>query len=1265
MGSTNSFKRQEGMYSGCLVHTIRALQTIFATLVTAVLLYFILHVQKGSRQLPWPCLFLLGVAIFTLISVAVGGVFMCLRRLKPLYSAVANGLITLLWITALVLISLRAFEMVKQPCSGTYYTAGDGVSACVLYKVLYAGAACGILSSLAMLGLDISRFRRQHSRGKYVRASNPRGEEDTAYLPARARGPQSLDDAGSEYGFVMQSSLSLTQSGAATRRRSGVQTGRGEEYGSLYFGQVPMPQGSRQFVKLPAPELATTVTAPIAGGQSSSAGTGGFSLVANQAGASGFTFVGQDDGDMPRIPENLTRSVPIPGDIQQPAVESNLPGFLALDVPQFSDASSISIPAPEVVEKFAFRLSGLDEQTYKKKVLLGLDGMPTFDALYFNYRDVHGYVLERRDDRFETYGEATYFTAIAAAAYALDSYESPRENTNQVLGGLLDVLNEKSWGNRDSQWVTHPIRHPDWQEIHTSGIVRQRPMSKDAFGPIVAACYYAFNSPNTSGAVRVTAKNLINHWVTYLSTHNWTLHTNYLPGEFEKVPGEKDPGDTTAPPYRYKNIRSYENGKEGGPSRYLGPESFLLLPCELYSLKHCAESLSVPNNIAPWINASFAIGSNITYHILPPVVAAARDGLRYVLDHLEFEKRYRIELIPGWEKGDLKGKLSLSIPESKKAAILDAFEKSIYEMLDPLFRDPTSIGSRGSPLYPNAIRKLVPFFPDDLRVLPLNEILQDLLAQVMPWFQDDLLFEYLAFQLTFDPRITNKLGLVVLSSASVPGLYFGWKVGTAPTEAPDASLAGFTFWSMLMELETRSILNCMLRPLAASHYGALKAAQNPNGLWAAVCEDRAAIDTAIQNFLNLGAPSLDSKPYAWSKNYEEWFAKKDDPMSSRLDYFILRALIDKGVPRRVPLSLSSLQIFLDAAESLIRNTILSAIDEFKKTGKYYVMVTDAAGAVVQDLMDTSVGFVRNIWKAGEQTSSTLHKLAGQVEQWRWRPGQGGLAGYTRWAKAPIEGLPPFSDLLEHHIRDLDGALRVWKWGDNMRFKEFAKFTTSGVDGAIDETQKVIQQVRDLDGRLHQWISSQGQLRSYLGWIDAAAGGSVAINSCVLHVVRDLAGGLKRWEYNAGHVLKNFNHWATADSLGNSDPSKLLQSAVRDPAGFLIQSMFSSGALQKEFHWASSSIQGIGRSADCILVQKYEKWAKVDSNGGASSNDLVKIVERLPDGKFIVISVKAGIQVAQKTTDGLGHVLKESGKILDQAAKPAKKLETWLGRRVGL
>lgn len=680
-------------------------------------------------------------------------------------------------------------------------------------------------------------------------------------------------------------------------------------------------------------------------------------------------------------------------------------------------------------------------------------------------------------------------------------------------------------------------------------------------------------------------------------------------------------------------------------------------------------------------------------------MAAARDALRKVLDGLEFEKRYRIELIPGWENGDLKGKLSLSISESKKVAILDSFEKLTYEMLEPVFKDLTSIGSRGRPLYPDLISKLVPFFPDDLRVLPLNEILQDLLAQVMPWFQDDLLFEYLAFELTFDPRITNKLGVVLLSGAPAAGPYFGWKIGTAPTAAPEASLAGYTFWSMLIELETRPVMNCLLRPLAMSHYDALKGAQNPNGLWAAVCEDRAAIDAATQSFLDNSA-FFDSKPYAWSKNYKEWLDKdKDkDPKSSRLDYFILRALIDKGVPPRVPLSLGSLQIFVNAAESLIRNIILSAVDEFKKTGKYYIMVTDAAGAAVQDLMDASVGFVRNIWKAGEQTSSTLHSLAGQVEQWRWNPGKGGLAGYTKWAKAPRDGLPPFSNLLEHRIRDLDGALRIWKWGENMRFKEFAKYSISGVDGGIDEVQKVIQQVRDLDGRLHQWISSQGQLRSYLGWINAAAGGSVALNSCVLHVIRNVTGDLKRWEYNAGRVLKNFNHWATSNSLGNSDPSKLLQvsgiscdpfcnstnsikSAIRDPTGLLIQSIFNMGVLQKEFQWAASSIQGIGRAADCIMVQvrgldnaieqwtlsggavkKYEKWLKANSNGAASSNDLIKIVERLPDGKFIVISMKAGILVAQKTTDGLGHVLKETGKVLDQAAKPARKLESWLRRR---
>lgn len=69
---------------------------------------------------------------------------MCLHRLDPLYSAAANAFIALLWIAALVLVSLRSFEMVKQPCSGAYYSTTTGASACILYKVLYLGAACGM-----------------------------------------------------------------------------------------------------------------------------------------------------------------------------------------------------------------------------------------------------------------------------------------------------------------------------------------------------------------------------------------------------------------------------------------------------------------------------------------------------------------------------------------------------------------------------------------------------------------------------------------------------------------------------------------------------------------------------------------------------------------------------------------------------------------------------------------------------------------------------------------------------------------------------------------------------------------------------------------------------------------------------------------------------------------------------------------------------------------------------------------------------------------
>jgi hypothetical protein len=69
---------------------------------------------------------------------------MCLHHLDPLYSAAANAFITLLWMTASVLVSLRTFEMVKQPCPDAYYITATGFSTCVLYKVLYLGAACGM-----------------------------------------------------------------------------------------------------------------------------------------------------------------------------------------------------------------------------------------------------------------------------------------------------------------------------------------------------------------------------------------------------------------------------------------------------------------------------------------------------------------------------------------------------------------------------------------------------------------------------------------------------------------------------------------------------------------------------------------------------------------------------------------------------------------------------------------------------------------------------------------------------------------------------------------------------------------------------------------------------------------------------------------------------------------------------------------------------------------------------------------------------------------
>ncbi|KAJ5740823.1 hypothetical protein N7493_000695 [Penicillium malachiteum] len=202
--------------------------------------------------------------------------------------------------------------------------------------------------------------------------------------------------------------------------------------------------------------------------------------------------------------------------------------------------------------------------------------------------DEKGYLVEIGEDGKPTSpGDATLFTALAVVALATgncqpDEWET--QNANTAIMGFLNVLLETSWGKTDfvpkGQIATgenHPIRHPEVIEWDKSGRSRPRPLSKDSFAPIVAACYYSYTCPNSSEEVRSLAQTLLTKWVKYLSEHRWMLHTNWSGTELQEVI------------YSTETVEK-ENQK-------LTVDGFMLWPHELYALKDCALTLFISQSI--------------------------------------------------------------------------------------------------------------------------------------------------------------------------------------------------------------------------------------------------------------------------------------------------------------------------------------------------------------------------------------------------------------------------------------------------------------------------------------------------------------------------------------------------------------------------------------------------------------------------------------------------------------------------------------------
>jgi hypothetical protein len=700
----------------------------------------------------------------------------------------------------------------------------------------------------------------------------------------------------------------------------------------------------------------------------------------------------------------------------------------------------------------------------------------------------------------DTRGEATYYTAIAVVALATGNYVQQSwdiANANDSIIKLLRVLEDKSWGNQDSAGTFHPIRHPELFDYDKNNVkIQQRPLTKDSFGPILAACYYAFSCPNSSAAVRDQCKSLLKKWIAYLESHKYTLHTESFNTEFS--------GGTF--------------DSAGKPQAKLSETDFVLLPSDLIALRNCASALDLKTSVNPWIDSAITIWTELTTSLAIDCGKIARKGLSYVLDHFVVKLSKGHELIPRWPSSKIPINISLGIPRTFRDRIEEVFEFTVRTYCEALFGDPAVLGPQGDKILIAAVDAITGLFPTNWDFFPIGTVLVDLLKQIMPWLDGEILSEWYAFT-----------GTLLYSVGSNKPAFVGYFV-----------------WTVAVEMETQRAIIPLLAPNVSVYFFGIKAEGNPCGLWAWLAHQDGIVASQLQTFE--GEALSHWKTYAWETAYDEWIKHNlnpdqdtKGPPCSRLDYLVLCGLAEKGAPKWDPVALN-LQVLLNGLETMLGAIIQDAKNYFALLGRYEKVYLDALGATVREIIKIEGEFTREIWREGKKASMILHSLEGNVlQQWRWTANEV-IADYSKWTDTVDKGLVEAENLVKLQIRQLDGVLHIWTWDKaNKALESFRTFVgTPTVGDLLAGAEEVTRVFRDATGVLSQIRWQKGVYQTQTQWQKSTSEALANAEDCIIHSIRDPSGQLKQWRYGADHALEKFGHWLTSDANGVSSSAVVLQ-----------------------------------------------------------------------------------------------------------------------------
>jgi hypothetical protein len=156
-----AFKLPKGVlpYPRFVFYLVKALQITSSCCIAGIMFFFIAHLNKEKSSIPWMFYFLQGSAMLTLVTNLVMGLWIFFRSWIPKISATVNGILAATWAAGYGLLIDAMKSTIATPCSVAYWGDNRGILICSLYKTLLAAGAVGLLSTIAMVVLDVLAAR--------------------------------------------------------------------------------------------------------------------------------------------------------------------------------------------------------------------------------------------------------------------------------------------------------------------------------------------------------------------------------------------------------------------------------------------------------------------------------------------------------------------------------------------------------------------------------------------------------------------------------------------------------------------------------------------------------------------------------------------------------------------------------------------------------------------------------------------------------------------------------------------------------------------------------------------------------------------------------------------------------------------------------------------------------------------------------------------------------------------------------------------------